>query len=70
MLQDVILAIVMELCAKGSLFKLIRKAREVSQLPHEVLSNSVQPRNPRERELKVRLSEDTQLKALSKMMAF
>ena len=46
------LAIVMELCGKGSLFKLIKKAREVSQLPHEVLSNAVQPRNARERELK------------------
>ena len=58
LLQDVILAIVMELCAKGSLFKLIKKAKEVSQLPQEVLFSSVQPRNARERELKVLIREE------------
>lgn len=42
----------MELCGKGSLFKLIKKAREVSQLPPEVLSSAVPPRNAKERELK------------------
>lgn len=52
-LQNVTLAIVMELCRLGTLFKVIECAHKVSKLPVEVLSGAVPPRSEEERKLKV-----------------
>ena len=52
-MQNVTLAIVMELCRLGTLFKLIEWARKVSKLPPEVLSGATPPRSQEEQKLKV-----------------
>lgn len=52
--QGITLAIVMELCRFGNLFKLIELARRVSRLPEAVRSGTVPPSTPEEVRLKVR----------------
>lgn len=50
--QSICLAIVMELCRFGSLFKVIGLARRVSHLPPDVRSDRIAPRNADEGKLK------------------
>ena len=49
------LAIVMELCRYGSLFRVLDYARRVARLPPDVRSGRSPPRTPEEAKLKVRL---------------
>ena len=48
------LAIVMELCRFGNLFKVIEYARRVQRLPPDVRSGATPPRTPEELKLRVR----------------
>lgn len=52
-IQGVTLAIVMELCRFGSLFKVLEYARRVSWLPEEIRDGRTAPRTPEEIKLKV-----------------
>jgi serine/threonine protein kinase len=52
--QGVTLAIVMELCRCGSLFRVLDYARRVARLPPGVRSGAAPPRTTEEAKLKVR----------------
>jgi len=52
--QGVTLAIVMELCRFGNLFKVIEYARRVQRLPPDVRSGATKPRTPEEVKLRAR----------------
>ncbi len=52
--QGVTLAIVMELCRFGNLFKVVEYARRVQRLPPDVRAGATPPRTPEEVKLRVR----------------
>lgn len=54
--QSITLAIVMELCRYGTLYKIIEYARRVSYMPADVRSGRINPRNAEETKLKARAS--------------